>query len=435
MIYWASLLHFYQPPVQIHAVLRRVVEESYRPLIELLRQFPYARLTVNINGVLTEMLAEHGFDDVIAGLRELAQRGQIEFTGSAKYHAILPLVPRSEALRQVRRNYLTNRHFFGDTYRPQGFFPPEMCYSRDIVGPIVETGHRWLIVSGIACPVEWPMDVVHQVPWADEGLAVFFRDDILSNKIAFQSVDGKGFIEHLRALRKGRPGDIYVITAMDAETFGHHIQGWEELFLADVYEQIGNGTLPSPAGPAQQQVVAQQHRGILTYEPESAEDEIRAVTISELLDRFPPGAPISPRASSWSTTAAELAAGEPFPLWKHSGNPVHRLQWEHTAITLELVHRALEVADNEASQGFARIARALLDPALHSCQYWWASRRPHWDINMVHRGLLGQQEATLNAFKAIESSGADAEVKRRSYHLVTAARDAYAKITDQLFNT
>ena len=42
------------------------------------------------------------------------ERGQVEFVGSAKYHAILPLINEHEQRRQIRRNHLTNRHFFGD---------------------------------------------------------------------------------------------------------------------------------------------------------------------------------------------------------------------------------------------------------------------------------------------------------------------------------
>ncbi len=42
-IYWASLLHFYQPPIQIPEVLRKVVDESYRPLIEVFKQHPHAQ--------------------------------------------------------------------------------------------------------------------------------------------------------------------------------------------------------------------------------------------------------------------------------------------------------------------------------------------------------------------------------------------------------
>ena len=71
MIYWAPLLHFYQPPTQFHWVLDKICHESYRPLIKIFRENPSAMVTVNINGILTELLNYHGKKDVITGLAEL----------------------------------------------------------------------------------------------------------------------------------------------------------------------------------------------------------------------------------------------------------------------------------------------------------------------------------------------------------------------------
>ena len=90
MIYWAQLLHFYQPPTQLPEVLHKICNESYRPLIEVFSKHPNARATININGVLTEMLWYHVYGDIIDGLVKLAEKGQIEFVGSGKYHPILP---------------------------------------------------------------------------------------------------------------------------------------------------------------------------------------------------------------------------------------------------------------------------------------------------------------------------------------------------------
>ncbi len=237
IIYWAPLLHFYQPPTQYHWILKKVCDESYRPLVNLFHELPQAKATVNICAALTELLNQHGMTDVIDGLRELAEKGQVEFTGSAKYHPVLPLIPQDERLRQIMLNYETNRQFFGESYSPQGFFPPEMCYSQDIVKPILDTGHRWLIVSGIACPTAWPTDVIHEISSDSQKLAVFFRDDIISNEISFRKLDAAGFLDRIRQLRSDHE-NIYVITAMDAETFGHHIKNWEKLFLEEVYETI-----------------------------------------------------------------------------------------------------------------------------------------------------------------------------------------------------
>jgi alpha-amylase/alpha-mannosidase (GH57 family) len=449
MIYWAPLLHFYQPPTQLHWVLRKVCDESYRPLVEVFRELPYAKVTVNINAVLTEMLYDHGFRDVIEGLRELANRGQVEFTGSGKHHPILPLIPEEEMRRQIVQNIKTNRRFFGKAYSPKGFFPPEMCYGKDIVKPIIETGHQWVIISGIACPVDWPMNVIHEISLDGEKLAVFFRDDILSNKISFQDIDAGGFIDHLKQLRGDRE-DIYVITAMDAETFGHHIEDWEKLFLSEVYEILEaepteleleevevSTQLPliSPKGPAQTKVLAQQHGGLFQAYEAAEVKEVQAVTISELLDLFPRGSAIEPKPSSWSTSQKDIETGNPYPLWKDKDNAIHQLQWEHLEIAIEMVKKATKEAKSESTKHYADIARALLDTAFHSCQCWWASRRPMWDINLITRGLVQQAEVILNAYKAISMSDCSDEDKKGYYYWVVAARDLRNKITDNIFLT
>ena len=283
MIYWAQLLHFYQPPTQSPSVLRKIYHESYKPLIDVLLKYPQARITVNINGVLTEMLHDCGHDDIIEGLKRLVERGQIELTGSGKYHPILPLIPRKEVERQIKLNSITNKHFFNKSYRPKGFFPPEMCYSKDIIPPIVNSGHEWIILSGIAAPGKWPLDIIHYVEHDNKRMKVLFRDDIISNKISFQNIEPSEFLDNLKRL-KGHKEKIYVVTAMDAETFGHHVENWEDLFLAEVYEQIQ----PSPETLAtlkQAADLAHQHSRFL--EDERITQEVQAVTISQLLDIFP----------------------------------------------------------------------------------------------------------------------------------------------------
>jgi alpha-amylase/alpha-mannosidase (GH57 family) len=431
MIYWAPLFHFYQPPTQVPEILMKVANESYRPVLEVFEEYPRARATFNINGALTEMLGLYGYTDVLSGMRTLAERGQIEFTGSGKYHPILPLIPGDEVARQITLNHNTNRQYLGEAYQPRGFFPPEMCYSKDIAEPVSLSRHEWIIVSGIACPEGWPMDIVHRIDYAGQPLAVFFRDDILSNKISFKDVDGQGFIEHLKQLRQGE-GDIYVITAMDAETFGHHIQHWDRLFLSQVYQtlvpaQDDQAAMPGP------KPLADQHRKLFEYERSQDAGEIKIVTISQLLDIFPAGQKISPRPSSWSTSAGDIQAGNYYPLWQDKNNAVHGMQWEHLDIAIRVAHKAIEVADNPASLEYAAIARKTLDRALHSCQFWWASRKPMWDVNMIDRGLALQREVLLNALKAISLSGCSQEVKKENYYSVIAARHIFDRITESLF--
>src|SRR4030042_963076 len=237
MIYWALFLHFYQPIFQFHKVLEKISNESYRPLLKLFKEHPGAKATVNVCGSLTELFSEHNCQDIVADLRQLGQNGQIEFVETAQYHPILPLIPSREAERQILLNRRTNQEFFGPAYKPKGFFPPEMCY-RGWVGTLIRSlGYEWVLLSGIAHPDVWPLDFISEVKQPTGALKVFFRDDIISNKISFGEFDSNGFIQHLASLADTR-ADIYVITAMDAETFGHHIPDWDKNFLAKVYETI-----------------------------------------------------------------------------------------------------------------------------------------------------------------------------------------------------
>jgi len=429
MIYWAQLLHFYQPPTQAPSVLRKICNESYRPLIHVFEEYPNARLTINFNGVLTDMLIDCGHRDVIDGLRSLAESGQLEFTGTGKYHPILPLIPREEVERQINLNAQTNRRFFGRSYAPQGFFPPEMCYSEDILQPVIKSGYRWIVLSGIACPSQWPMDIIYRAECHGQDIAVFFRDDVLSNRISFQALGAKEFIAHLEQWQGNRE-NIYVVTAMDAETYGHHIQGWERIFLAKVYEELQSAAEPLEE-VKQANVLAGQHTALLTNGETAG--KIQMVTVSQLLDLFPSAPAVEPKPSSWSTTADDIKVANYYPLWQDKNNEVHRLQWEHLGICIDLTNKALECADNEESRRSATIARGLLDRAEHSCQMWWASNRPMWDINLIHMGLLDQCRTVVNAYRAINKSGAHEETKRDYYRRAVAAREIRSKLEDRLF--
>lgn len=429
MIYWAPLLHFYQPPTQFHAILEKVCNESYRPLLKMFSEQLKAKVTINMCGVLTEMLNEHGGKDILQSIRALAEAGNLEFVESAKYHAILPLISAEECKKQIALNRQTNAYFFKDAYKPRGFFPPEMCYSEDVAHLLSSLGYEWLIVSGVACNVAWPLDVIYKVKTAKGTIATFYRDDVLSNKISFQGLDSQGFISALINLC-GSKKDIYVITAMDAETFGHHIQNWEKLFLEEVYK-----TLEKKAGAdvslTQKIDLAREHKKIFSAE---AFNKIEVVTISELLRLFPVRTAPHPSPSSWSTTEEDIRKKNYYPLWRDSANAIHKLQWEHVDLCLKLVDMAAALKQkSKQNRRFAEIAASLFNSAIHSCQFWWANHGRMWDVNMVNKGLMLQEEVLFNAYKAIASSECAEKLKQDSYHNLAAARDIAGKIRDKLF--
>lgn len=405
MTYWAQLLHFYQPPTQTHEILHKVAEESYRPLIDVIRQHPNGRLAVNMQGVLTELLLEHGLADVVLGLKELAEKGQVEFVGSGKYHPIMPLIPESERARSIAENARTNGLAFGPAWKPRGFFPPEMCFSPEITTGIHSAGHDWVILSGVACPAEWPTSAVYRMPANSSTVAALFRDDVRSNRISFRETDPERFLDDLGKV--GGAGEAYVVTAMDAETYGHHIRDWEKEFLGATF-------------------------GILARQRGHGPGKVSMVLPSELVTLFPEGPTIEPRRSSWSTSEDDIAAHNPYPLWKAPGNRLHDLQWEYVDHCLDLVAVGRRYATTPSARKFATIAHEKLQPALHSCQFWWASKRPTWDVSMIHRGFLLLNEVVVYASKAIQEGSASEPVRRSSAWRLAAANEARVEIEREL---
>ncbi len=399
VVYVSFLFHIYQPPGQIPSIVKRIADESYRPLIETIKKFEVAKFNLNINGILTEQLNDYGLSDVINGLAELSENGKIEFTNSAKYHAILPLIPKPEILRQIRLNQETNHKFFGSTFKPRGFFPPELAIDDQIFPPIADTGHEWVIASGIANQeATFPTDYF-QITHND--LAVVYRDDIISNEISFKKLSGESFIDRVQYLGKNK--DYYVIIAQDGETYGHHMKEAFEHFLHPLLRKL------------------------------EKTEEVKLATISELLERFTTRSEAHPRPSSWSTTSEDIEYGVAYPLWYHPDNIVHVLQHRIMMRILSMVINARSANLSPQGKKYWEIARTMADRGLHSCQQWWASRRPWFSPNMILNGLDQLRKSAINSSLAIKSSHANDHLKESYAYSLEIVLDLQKQIISLLF--
>jgi len=379
VVYFAFLLHIYQPPVQIAPVIKQIVNESYRPLLNALRDHPEAKISLNINATLTEQLDDYGYGDIIEGISTLASRGQIDFTGSGKFHPLLPLIPEPEVLRQIKINNQTNRKFFGKVYNPKGFFPPEMAISEEIFPAIKKLGFEWVISSGIANSLpEFPSTFISQ--HEKTGLKLVFRDDLISVDCAFDKINTvDAFANRLKY--KNQDHDYYVILAMDGETFGHHVKHAIKNFLIPLFEALPN------------------------------RNDIKLCTVSDIIEKFPKGSKQTPKASSWSTMPYDLDRKVPFPLWFDPNNPLHLDQHRMIMYALTSVHLAQKYHDgmdnSDQKKKLYNNARNFLDRGIHSCQQWWASKRPWYSPDMIIRGLSEIILAIVNAKRSLPSTATD----------------------------
>jgi len=360
---WANFLHFYQPPTQKAYWVKRVTTESYRPILRGLLEHAHARTTMNINSVLVELWEEHGQKDVIDLVRGLLQRGLIELTGSAKFHPLLPRIPKEEIIRQIELNTTTHQKYFGDLYQPRGFFPPEMGIDSAVAKVVRQQGFEWIIVDELsydkqAGPIDYSQ--TYEVGHAP-GLKAYFRERRMSYKIlSGQLGTGNLLIESLGdRLTKNE----YLLTAMDGETFGHHRPGMEHL-LFEVYKS----------------------------------KLLETVLISDVAGRFPQTKKVDLLPSTWALMEKDLEQNVPFARWDDRGNVIHAKQWELTDLAIGVVHR-LDPKDPT----YGRV-RPMLDRAIHSDQYWWASAKPWWSLEMIERGAKELRDVVLLSSAATEKA-------------------------------
>jgi alpha-amylase/alpha-mannosidase (GH57 family) len=364
---WANFLHFYQPPTQKKYWVDKVTDECYRRVVAGFLENPKAKLTLNINSVLCELWEKWGHGDVIDGVKKLLERGQVELTGSAKFHPLLPQFPKEIVIRQIKLNDEAHRRFFGKSYQPRGFFPPEMAYNRYLAQVVSELGFEWIIGEELSLgkPVDYSkIYEVKDIPVAgsSQNLKMFFRDRSFSYKVlAGYLGTGKLFLDELRS-RFPDDNSHFLLTAMDGETFGHHRPGMERLLL-DLFKL----------------------------------DEIELVHISDLSALFANREVVETVPSTWALMEHEVEKNLPFARWDDPENGVHKLQWELTNLAIEAVKRS-----NNARSWL------LLDSAVHSDQFWWASAKPWWSVEYIERGAKELMEAVKSAGWKEESEKAQA---------------------------
>lgn len=362
-MHWANFLHIYQPPTQKPIWVRRIADESYRKVFAGLKNINRAHLTLNINSVLCELLEKNDASDVIGNIRSLVKSGNIELTGSAKFHAFLPLLPESEIERQIKLNEAGLDKYFGNNWKKGGFFPPEMAYSKKVAEVAKRLGYKWIIVDELAFPdgKKLERNKLYEIAGVKD-FYIFFRERNFSFKILSAS-QLSTLPSILRFLEPRFEKKEFTVTGMDGETFGHHRPGLEKL----LFDLLG-------------------------------EPRIKPISISEALKLPLEKETIEPRESTWASVPRDFKIKQPFLRWNNPENEVQQCQWHLTNLAIDIVHR-----DQKQK------SRAILDHSLHSDQYWWASARPWWSLEMIERGAYDLKQVILTSEEATEEEKMTAE--------------------------
>lgn len=335
--FWVNFLHFYLPPTSEPEIVDEAVNRSYSWILEMAKKYKNFRFTLNLSGCLTEMLAKRR-PDIIAKFHQLLDKQQLELVDSLAYHPIAPLLSEKETIRQIKLNEKINKQHLGKT--ADGFFLPEMAYSPSLGKIIDELGYKWLILDEISHQgrtgkIDWHNRYVLE----NSNLTIIYRSRNWSKDYPPRQI--------IKELTKLPP---YIISATDAELYGHRFVDWEG-WLARVVNH----------------------------------PNIKCLTISQYLATLKNTITTKPLPSNWESLEKEIIK-LPFSLWFNKKNRIQNLLWHLAQLALS------EVEKNPTDENW-HWARRHLDRGLPSCTFWWASGRdfhlfgaPAWKPDEVEKG-------------------------------------------------
>jgi predicted glycosyl hydrolase (DUF1957 family) len=365
-IIWVNFLHMYQPPWQSRGMIEKIAITSYDYLFTLLEKYPNFKFSLNITGSLIEQL-EIIRPDLLERLKIRVRRGQIELTGSAKYHALLPLLASTEIKRQIKLNQeVLAKHF--NLQKIKGFYFPEMAYSLEAARIVKNLGFRWLILDEIHFNHKVDNDILYEIK--NLGLEVIFRNRMISKSYPAEVIYKK--------LAGQRKFSEVIITATDAEIYGHQHEDWqghlEKIFL---------------------------------------QQDLQMSTVSQYLKTLTTKKIVALHSASWESTPQELKNKIPFALWHHPRNKIHRDLWA-------LVNLAVVLLNKYKKDKNWFWAQQHLDRGLSSCSFWWATaQKPSvfspltWNPEMIDNG----SEELIRVGRSLERATSREKIKAEEIYL------------------
>jgi alpha-amylase len=232
-------VHNHQPVGNFLHVLENAYEKAYLPFIEVLKKYPFMKISIHYTGVLWDFFEDH-HPEFLNTLREMVKKGQLEMMTGGYYEPILAVIPDADKVGQIKRLTQTIEGEVGVT--PQGMWLAERVWEPHLPKCLKEAGVEYITIddyhfkkSGLK-----EEDLYGYYLTEEDGkvIKVFPGSETLRYIIPFHPPEET--IEYLSRLRGSSCAAIF---ADDGEKFGfwpytyHSVyeEGWLERF----FELIG----------------------------------------------------------------------------------------------------------------------------------------------------------------------------------------------------
>lgn len=336
-------VHAHQPVGNFPEVLEDAHQRCYKPFLETVHQYPDFRFALHSSGWLLEWLMVNHPKDM-ALLREMAQRGQVEFFGAGDMEPVLAVIPYRDRMSQLAAMSDRLEQYF--LQRPQGAWLTERVWEATVIPALADSGIRYVMVDDyhFLC-AGTPRDKLKGYHTTEEDgrvLDLYPISEALRYRLPFSPADeAVGYIDSM-AEEGSHAAAIYFD---DIEKFGIwpetyewvYGKGWLKQFIEGVlasktiksrhfadhhreaptqgvaylptvsYSEMGEWTLPAAAAQRYSELVhAAQHEGVL----ERDRPFIRGGIWKNFFTRYPESNWMHKRMLGLSARLAQLPADQ-----------------------------------------------------------------------------------------------------------------------------
>ncbi len=371
------MLNLHQPAGNLQELLHHQPWEA-REILEALDRIPralwgyedVARVHLALSGTLLETLRDPEFQSRVYGMVDCGallwhyqNLSLFRVLGNSYYHAVLPLIPAADRTEQLQRwrgiaSHLLWRNDF------QGFWPPEMGFSMELIPLLQRSGYRYVLVDSDHVSAVTPMSWQelryrpHIARYEDSEIIVVVRDRELSDAQE-SGMDLDWFTREIEARTRGCDFPPLVATATDGDN-----GGW---FRNHNYAANFWGL----------------YRGLLDQARSSAAS-VRPIFIDDYLDRYGAHGEVTVGTGAWNTGWHH---GHGFVQW--TGSQAQRDALERVKDLSEKIHAAREIAAAKHPNN-AHVHYWLGEALWHllraetSCNFFWGEAwvpRAHGDLD------------------------------------------------------
>ncbi|GAB4330956.1 MAG: DUF1926 domain-containing protein [Calditrichia bacterium] len=217
-IYFAFGIHCHQPVGNFDFVFEDAYRKSYKPFLDIVEKFPDFKLNVHYTGILLDWIKQH-YPEHIQQLKRLGERGQVEHMSGGFYEPIISVIPRSDAVGQIRKQSDWIEKEFNQ--KPRGMWLAERVWEPVLPSTMHQAGMEYSVIDDAHFKYSGLQneDLLGYYLTEDSGkpVRIFPISQKLRYTIPFEEPEVT--LEYLRSIAS-EDEDRLIVFADDGEKFG-----------------------------------------------------------------------------------------------------------------------------------------------------------------------------------------------------------------------